>query len=704
MSAIPVQGQLPNNDIEYILNKIQAKYNRDGININIDQKIFITEIDLDSYSALEPVEHYTISVQSTENLLKLTNKFIKNSIVSDIIINKIEVEANESDESKETEDDESKDAFDMVEEEKNKNHLQVDKELDKKLEEKIQITSEHMLKYSERMVTNVEIFSDFFKQCISGENLYFDFTGRGYQNKYYNNLLSIECVYKSIMHHESKMGINRSSYNIIYPISILGYFLKDDTPDFFHAELLILMKRDNEYNFLRFDPWGVQTYNGNNQSLKYDYNENFKYILDQSINKINGRTFSCTYTTPQELGDDIQSSIENLHLTSSPGLCMTICSYISYTFFQIFEGYPGISLNYIKRIIQGYSGFKKDFYNESFIPKFEKFCSISSQVFDIKVKHRTQETRKENKNVISNSRISLNVPVGSTAFINRYREDEITFSLNYIGNSLKSALNQVGVESATYDNIMDAIDAHYKFYIPEKTATVINMINPNILLGLGEFNNPYLWIRQLNFISRMGLFNINKKHKDVFQYCDDTNICKNNLSCVSQNDGKEPVLLFNKLLYSFQDESNNKFCKNNNNQITRIDLNEEERHTLNFLANLPIIFPNCGNMKDVEHKINIYFQHINNLSQSIIKIDRRFYRIFKRMEKIKNTDELKNILVNMFKILIENIYMFRDINKSISLLPFINDIIILLYLLGKPMQTYLDNMKLLLKDNPNITN
>jgi hypothetical protein len=466
----------------------------------------------------------------------------------------------------------------------------------------------------------------------------------------WNMDLFSKTLYKFIDNYEKTL-IDKTRYNMVFFIGLIAHYNNKNTKDYVHMNLLILLKNGNTYNFFRFDPWGDSSFDIN-QISGNSFNEMFKTMLTETISYMKVSNQNFTYTPPQNLGENIQTIIEQQNLVGWDGLCMFICNYI-YTIIN-----PYISNPYIINPSFG----SNDYIVNNVINIFKTVCK----------QEKFQDFTTERNTFLSNSIPNL----GNYITVLKFRINNMYNSKNIdIYNEILTLFgdNQQLQDIDKYNLLQQKLknDDRYK-YIIDFINTGIDFNTYMILLsGLNKFDMMYDLIMQYNSSYNVVNMFLNKKRKNKDQYCDEINLCKENLTCMETNDSNTNVFLdLNRKIYKFFLDPNVPM-KNCTDYINRNALNEEEKlhiQTLNEEEKLHIQTLNeeeklhIQTLKYVESKLvpnNYNIQNvIDYLKQSfnyLKDIDKRFSQTYTTFTQINN--ENPESQVQKCKLLFKMIYL-----------------------------------------------
>jgi hypothetical protein len=543
-----------------------------------------------------------------------------------------------------------------------------DTEMEKEEKEPIEGISEKILIYTKNKPNNIKIFYDYnYTHSIPGEFMIFYLLGQ--QQERYNKIHS-ECILQSIK--EKIKNTPRGNYNIIYPIGIVGYYNNDSTqvPDYFHSGILIICKRDTQYTFFRYDPWGQASYLGGGLNANVSekiYDLAFEAIFKETVIKLNG-TFH-KYVGPRAMGPDIQGAIENLNFTRSKGLCMVIATYIAYLLITSLEQDPNYNYNDITLTIRSHTtNIHRLITSNSllFTQYFSNFCRVGSYIFEkYKTNFNLYISSKNYNNILKYQGHTIkDVVIDKDTFF-YHPENMVIYAVEYL---YKILYPDVIIRSLDYsqkylaiNHILETRFYDKKFIFPIE---VMKSIKLNLLLGLSEYNFPYLWTRFQLFFDQEEIrgFYKNKKYKEELQYCNNLNICKNGLSCKETNDRfMDPVGVFNKKI-----TLDNKICLREDNKYVPRNFNDEEKLQQYFIQHLKDTVNNINRLYNNSDGLSVLkgaFQTLQYIDvNQILDIDRRFKTIINQTKDILNIILRQQISINQnFNSIFENLLMIYRI-------------------------------------------
>ena len=609
------------------------------------KKYFITELGVNSYAVLNQVEDFTRSLQAMGNLLRDSYSFLWD------ILPKYPIESMMSD---------------IEESRQEKKFAEILNNFNKQIVSSIQVILESS------SLTNK------FNNCLSGEFLIFDFKGQTNSETETRVDVYIEQLYLSL---QEKIA---DQVNIIYQIGLIGNKASTHQADFVHAGLLIVTKRGQHYSFLRYDPWGNISYNGEYQ-FGHDYNNYFRNICSSVVKKLGGNQ-PPNYIEPQNLGVDIQTPIENLNITKSDGLCMNISTYIGYMLFKFFEANKNANYTEIQNHIKNLCNYIVDDinrtseYNRNIIYSgdtkisetetvFRNFSSIMTTLFNEYIIFKSKTIEAENKSHLQGKMIDTINQVNTEDFA--VSNDPTLTSLNYICSQTGNPNilhNTLATDS--YDKLLLNFEETDK-YANNLPAPIVN----NLLLGLRNFKVVHNWEKQKIIINeeiQSGFYKQNS-YKDFFQHCDELNLCKKDLICHQdeKNVYSDEISNFNKKI----NLGDTKICipdpQKRSFFLRRTEYNEEEKRQKQFYNDVE-----TGANQNINSDNNIltYINQISRTSEpgrTICSLDKRFIPFITKIEKyhngfIGNINNLNNDCKTVFKYIIHNIEKFKDNTNVIA--------------------------------------
>lgn len=617
MSALPTN----------IFNNLNTKLLTEITNKRLSSADNIINLGKNTYSILEDVENFTRTMQSLlkvlefgynskkkdlENRIQQVQEYTRNRNIPDLNYN-MEV--------------------DTVEYYDEKNDYKIDSVYQQKLES----TSDYCYNLSNQI--------PFVLRNISGNvsNVLFfsmDNLDPKLKNVKFKMDLFSKTLYKFILQYEIKNN-NPVNYNMIYSIVLRTYYTNQNVKDYNHMNLLIVLKRDNMYHFIRYDPWGMESHDTNNltaNSFNTMFNDMLRYTVD-IISRTKNRMQSYTYSKPQLFGDNIQTVIERQNLTSWEGLCVFICIFIAYLLY--FDGFgdnsksnynPSMFENDLKSLT------KKENFSENFFPEVARnFSILMSNV------------------LLPDINNFIRRPIVN------YHPDYDKF-ITEIANMLKDSnqINGLNPQQA-YNQIQHNINYVNKYkYVLDLGDQKINGAEYVILLcNISRFDMVYILLRQNNASESIKMF-FNKKYKQKYEYCDEKNLCEQKLLCRPNNQIPGNILLdLNEKIYSLFTNTT-RYCDSN---IERKSLTDEEKLQIHYLKSVESEYLKVKtSTTDFRQLINILKNNICNLHY----YDRRFGETCSEINKIllgqKQIPDIVTSCKQLFKfIFLDNILVVNSI-------------------------------------------
>lgn len=590
------------------------EYETKNTNI-INKHINILNISKDTYAVLNNLEKYTRMIQSLALILRFFYDYNRRKMIDDFLKEEKEGVSNFM-----------RIDTDQYFEQK------IDSATESKYTKEIEIISNSCVEISETLPCALrDNYNTLNRQFLifSMKNLDVNL-----QTVKWKMDLFSKTLYKFIDNYEKTLSeSDRKKYNMVFFLGLLAHYNDKNIKDYVHMNLLILLKNGNTYNFFRFDPWGDRSFD-KNQISGNSFNEMFTTMLRETISymKVSNQIF--TYTPPQELGENIQSIIETQNLVGWDGLCMFISNYIYTIIIQPIINSDYI-VNQVKLIFKNVctqNNFRdfttnKNIFLSNNLPNLEKYI--------IKMQFRTT-------NMYNSENIDIYNQILTLFGDNQQMSDENKFDL------LQKKLIH---------------DHRYK-YIIDFSKTGIDFNTYMILLsGLKRFDMMYDLIMQYASYTVVHMF-LNKKRKDKDQYCDEKNLCKENLTCSQTGNFSTNIFLdLNIKIYKFFLVDTNHSMKNCTGSIDRDALNEEEIQHINTLKYVESkLSSNNYNIHDVIQNLTSSFNYLKN-------IDKRFNEAYTTFTEINN--ENPQTLAQKCKLLFKMIYLdnisfcIRVIQKSL---------------------------------------